>query len=63
MTEVLDDVLESSDESKISELVLLDFSKAFDLYNHQLLSAKLNFLNFLDSYGDLLKSFLLDRDQ
>lgn len=41
---VLGDILKTSDEGKICAVVLLDFSKGFDLVNCQLLSA--SFLYF-----------------
>lgn len=63
MANVLDDILKAYDEGKTSALVLLDFSKAFDLVNHRLLCAKLKFLNLSDCCRDLIESYLQDRDQ
>lgn len=63
LTTVLDDIICSSDQGLSSVLVLLDFSKAFDTLNHELLCAKLKYYGFNENSASLIKSFLSDRFQ
>jgi len=58
-----DSVLRSFDSHTLSALVALDFSKAFDTVNHDLLLAKLHYYNLSSSAISLLRSFLLNRSQ
>lgn len=51
------------DQSKVACLVLLDYSKAFDLINHELLLAKLSFLGFSEQSVKWFKSYLHGRTQ
>lgn len=60
---VVDDILEAYDKGELTALVLLDYSKAFDLVDHELLDAKLKYLNFSTKSRDLLRSYLDERDQ
>ena len=57
-----DSVLRSFDTSSLSALVTLDFSKAFDTVNYELLTAKLHH-GLCDSSVSLLRSFLSNRFQ
>lgn len=68
LTKVANDLTAAMDQSKASCLVLLDYSKAFDLINHDMLLAKLHYIG-LDPlsckwFGDYLKnrSFIVDID-
>ena len=63
LADVTKDVFRALDENKTSILVLLDFSKAFDTLNHQLLLAILRYIGFGDSACQLVHSFLSDRTQ
>nr|CAI5840082.1 unnamed protein product [Callosobruchus analis] len=63
LVNILDDLLKSCDEGRLSALVLLDFSKAFDLVDHRLLCAKLKYLNFSQAARALLETYLFDRKQ
>jgi hypothetical protein len=57
------DLLLASEEKLISILVLLDFSKAFDSVNHQLLCSKLSCqYKISTSPVDLIRSYLCIRD-
>lgn len=64
MVNVLNDIRIKFDEGYVTLLCLLDFSKAFDTVNHELLCWKLRrYFNFSSSATRLLKSFLTDRLQ
>ena len=61
---VTSDVRLNTDLKHISLLLLLDFSKAFDTVNHNLLCSKLkNNFKFSSSAIKLIKSYLCDRRQ
>ena len=59
---VTDEMLKAMDDKKISALVLLDMSKAFDSINHDILSQKLHSGVSNHSLG-WFKSYLSDRYQ
>lgn len=63
MLKIVDDILEALDKGESTALILLDFSKAFDLVNHRLLDATLKYLNFSTKSRELLHSYLDDREQ
>jgi len=61
---VLDDVRSAFDMGFLTLLCLLDFSKAFDSVNHELLVHKLkSFFGFSDFAANLLASYLMNRQQ
>ena len=60
---VLDSIISAIDSGKVSVLVLLDFSKAFDTINHRLLCSKLRFYGFSHDAVSLIESYLSDRYQ
>ena len=60
---ITEDILEALDDSEVSLLVLLDFSKAFDTVNHRLLLEKLTILGFQKDSLDWIKSYLSNRQQ
>lgn len=60
---VTNDILEAADRGELTALVLLDYSKAFDRLNHQLLLAILKFLGFENSACQLIQSYLTGRTQ
>lgn len=51
------------DQSKITQGVFLDFSKAFDTINHEILIAKLFYYNFTSMSSNLIQSYLQNRFQ
>ena len=63
LVSVLDDVTKSLDDSKNvgMQLVLYDFSKAFDLMDHGLLLSKLRSLDVTERLIALVASYLSDR--
>lgn len=63
MSDVVDDVLKACDDGKISALILLDFTKAFDMLNHSILLSVLHYTGFGDRAIKLIKSFLTHRTQ
>lgn len=63
LAQVIDDLITSSDKKLISVLVLLDFSKAFDTINHQLLVSKLKFYGFSTNSLHFVESYLSNRKQ
>lgn len=63
LANVTSDIIEAIDDGKISALVLLDFSKAFDTINHQLMCAKLKYYGFSDLSTNLISSYLTERSQ
>ena len=60
---ITDDILDSIDDSEVTILTLLDFSKAFDTVNHKLLLEKLSILGFSQSAQNWVESYLTDRFQ
>ena len=63
LLKLCEDIYDAIDDSEITLLVLLDFSKAFDTVNHKLLLAKLNILGFQENTCDWIKSYLSGRQQ
>lgn len=59
----LDDIIAARDRDEVSILVLLDFSKAFDLIDHQILLSILHYIGFGDEACIMMKSFLGNRVQ
>lgn len=63
LLKVTDDILEAADRGDLTGLVLLDYSRAFDKLNHQLLLAILKFLGLECRALKLVESYLSDRTQ
>jgi len=63
LVKVSDDLRKAIDQKKLSILVLLDFSKAFDRVQHKLLLAKLKSLGFSDSVVKWFEAYLSGRLQ
>ena len=63
LLKITDDILDSIDESEVTILTLLDFSKAFDTVNHRLLLEKLKILGFSQIAREWVSSYLTDRYQ
>ena len=57
------DILDSIDDSNITLLIFLDFSKAFDTVNHKILLAKLKILGFQNDTCEWIHSYLSNRSQ
>ena len=60
---ISDYIYDAMDNGEIVFLVLLDYSKAFDLASHNLIIAKLRALGFAESALDWLASYLNNRKQ
>ena len=63
LLDITDFTFEAFDNGEIVILVLLDYSKAFDCANHDIILAKAQSLGFQDSALSLLSSYLSDRKQ
>lgn len=63
LTQMVDDWYKQIDQQNIVGAVMLDFSAAFDLLNHQLLLDKLRCYGFDVSSTQWLKSYLTNRTQ
>ena len=63
MLKLCEDIYDCIDDSEITLLVLLDFSKAFDTVNHKLLLAKLDILGFQENTCSWILSYLSGRQQ
>jgi len=63
LVKVADDIRKSIDDRKLTLLVLLDLSKAFDRVNHRLLLIKLSKLGFSISVIRWLDNYLFSRSQ
>ena len=63
INEFLELIYKKLDSSSEAQAIFLDFSKAFDTINHQILLGKLRFYNFSDSAIDLIQSYLSNRKQ
>ena len=60
---VTDDIYEALENSELTFLVLLDYSKAFDCANHRLILAKLKAAGFCDEALSWISSYLTGRSQ
>lgn len=60
---ITDDIHDAADKGMLTALVLLDYSKAFDTLNHELLLAILNFIGLDTKAINLIKSYLQMRTQ
>ena len=60
---ITEDIFEAMDKSEVTFLILLDYSKAFDVANHRLILAKLKALGFHDDSLSWVTSYLTDRAQ
>lgn len=58
-----DDIICATDQKKLTIAVLLDYSKAFDTVDHQMLLSVLHFVGCSQSAVSMFKSFLSDRSQ
>ena len=63
LLKLCEDIYDCIDDSEITLLVLLDFSKAFDTVNHKLLLAKLDILGFQENTCSWILSYLSGRQQ
>ena len=63
LLDITDNIYKGMDNSELTLLVLLDYSKAFDCANHKLILAKLKAIGFMESSLLWIKSYLADRKQ
>uniref|UniRef100_A0A1Y1LAN8 Reverse transcriptase domain-containing protein n=1 Tax=Photinus pyralis TaxID=7054 RepID=A0A1Y1LAN8_PHOPY len=60
---ITNDIIKSTDQGKLTALILLDYSKAFDTLNHNILVDVLHRTGFGDKACSLLRSYLTNRRQ
>lgn len=63
LAHVIDDIITATDTGKVSALVLLDFSRAFDCISTELLIAKMSCYGVSRGVCDWFRSFLTNRRQ
>ena len=63
LVEITDHIFKALDNSEITILVLLDYSKAFDCANHKLILAKLKSMGFNNTSLHWINSYLSNRSQ
>ena len=63
LEKVINDIVESTDKNKLTILILLDYSKAFDKLDHGLLLSILKYIGFNSKSTSLLSSYLKGRQQ
>jgi Reverse transcriptase (RNA-dependent DNA polymerase). len=63
LSDLTDDIFKSRDNSEAMVLVLLDYSKAFDTLNYDILKSILHYIGFTNTASSLITSFLCDRKQ
>lgn len=63
MIEMIEEVLETRDEKKVSMMVMCDLSKAFDCVSHEILLEKLWYYGIRGNTHDIIKSYLQNRNQ
>lgn len=60
---ITDDILRGVDNKKVTVLVLIDFSKAFDTLNHEILLSLLKFVGMSENVVKFFCSYLYNRTQ
>ena len=63
LTNLVDKWLLNINDNKITGVLFVDFSKAFDVIDHSLLLRKLNIYNFSEQASSVIRSFLSNRQQ
>lgn len=63
LASIMDDIFNALDNNMATVLILLDYSKAFDMIDHELLLSKLHYFGFDNNAIELIKSFLAKRIQ
>ena len=63
LLKITDDILDSIDDSDVTLMIFLDFSKAFDTVNHRILIEKLKILGFQNNTCEWINSYLSNRYQ
>ena len=63
ISEITDDIFDSIEKKHSTIAAFIDFQKAFDKLNHNILINKLKFFGFTDSATKFFKNYLTDRKQ
>lgn len=60
---ITDDIIKAIDMDKTTALILIDYSKAFDTIDHELLISILHFVGFSEDATKLIRSYIQNRVQ
>ena len=63
LLDIIDEIIKEADSGKCTSLLLLDYSKAFDKINHEILFAILYHIGFSENAVKLITNYLKDRQQ
>ena len=63
LLDFVDDITKNLDDNKQTDIIVMDFAKAFDKVNHSLLLHKLDHYGIRDEVNRWLESFLTNRSQ
>ena len=63
LTKIVDHILKEMDQGNYTEVLFLDFKKAFDMVNHTILLSKLKVYKLDDLSLNWFKSYLSERSQ
>ena len=63
LSKIVDDFHRNINEKKIGGALFVDFKKAFDMVDHDILNIKVNAMLFHNNISSILRSFLLERQQ
>lgn len=63
LSHITDDILTASDQNELTVLILLDYSKAFDCINHEVLLSILSYIGLGQNALHLLNNYLTNRKQ
>lgn len=63
LIQITDDIMRATDNGLLTALVLLDYSKAFDSIDHEILMAVLDFVGLSKNAILMLKNYILNRKQ
>jgi hypothetical protein len=63
LADVTDDIVSGQDRGEATVLVLLDYTKAFDMLQHDILIAILHYVGFHQAASNFISSFLSNRKQ
>lgn len=60
---IVDDIFRATDDGMCTLLVMLDFSRAFDTLNHELLIHILSYIGFSENASLMINNFIKNREQ
>ena len=60
---IMDDIITASDRGNCTALILLDFSRAFDTLNHEILLNILKYIGLSENAVEMFRNYLSNREQ